>query len=99
MGPSFSLRLPTSARKLCSCSRVGAKAQSWVMAFGTLTEKRKSAGVEAAQRTYVDGRWGRWKEELISTHVSSKEYRSRCEPSPGMGATLSLIHISEPTRR
>ena len=39
----------------------------WVMDLGSLTAKRKLAGVEVAQRSQVLRMWGRWKLELIST--------------------------------
>jgi len=40
---------------------------SWVMVRGSFTEKRKLAGVVAAQRSQVLRMCGRWKLELIST--------------------------------
>ena len=51
------------------------------MRFGSLTEKRKSAGELSRQRAHVEGRWERWKELLISTTFNREAYRSRPEPT------------------
>jgi hypothetical protein len=39
-----------------------------VISFGSLTEKRNAAGVDAAHLAYVAGACHLWNDELISAH-------------------------------
>src|SRR5215207_1956656 len=67
--PQLGARTLTSSRKQSRRSAQSASRRSCVIAFGSFTAKRKSAGTAAAQRTYVCGLCERWKVELISALV------------------------------
>ena len=67
MGIGPALRPLAWSRKVWRRAPVLRSLAVWVMALGSLTEKRKLGGVEAAQRSQVLRWWGRWKLELIST--------------------------------
>jgi hypothetical protein len=53
IGPSFVARVFDSERKFVSCSEEQAKLDSWVMALGAFTAKRKPSGTESAHFAQV----------------------------------------------
>lgn len=81
-GPRFLPRPAISSRNRSSGRRARRNFRSCVMVRGSLTANRNSGGVPLAHFAYVVDACGRWNDELISAHGSTRPYRSRCVPSP-----------------